>query len=311
MGDPAESDAGMLVNIHVLRERVESLNAFLQEQAAPSPAPRAEGGSKILHLLSEDSKCLPLTFFSDGLKLADHAFLTYGVRPAQDVIKNILDGQFPHALQSEYPQGVALKVVDRTSFSFHAWLRNSACDDPDLTDGGDALRPSAGRAVGKDRRSAGDRLLAKLPEQVVKRGQICNIRGAIAKQLNIDSSARVADAAAAAKGRNGDEVVLLDANRDVAATSAKLQVKLEGGHRVQLHMEPHATIKELWDALARWRVKNGLPPMSKDGKSYCLRTAFPPRSYTDLTATLEAAGLTPSATLFVSCDVTTGTGIHT
>merc|ERR1712151_1178507 len=82
--------------------------------------------------LSVEELRLPVTFFADGLKLADHAFIPYNLRPAQQALKDILDGNFPCALQKEYPDGAHLRAVNRTSCTFAAWLRNGAADDLEL-----------------------------------------------------------------------------------------------------------------------------------------------------------------------------------
>merc|ERR1712094_121725 len=103
-------------------------------------------------------------------------------------------------------------------------------------------------------------------------------------------------------GAGKTELALLDAGRDSLAPIARLQVKLEGGQRVCLSMEPHATLGNLSDALARWRADNCVPLGGANGKQPVLRTAFPPRAYTDLSQTLQDAGLSPTATLFVSVE---------
>jgi hypothetical protein len=299
-GDKVEAvdSSGMEVDINVIQTRIESLNANVDEGSRISVLGKVAG-------LSTGDTCLPVSFFSDGLKLADNAFVPYQLRPAQEIIKDILDCKLPRKLQEEYPKGVCLQVVNRTGSTFAAWLRDSASDDKDLVEGGDRLRPSAGRAVHKDSRSPGDRFLAKLPEHVVKEGQVVNIRGAVAKRLSgvggPGLSCRNGDVVTSA-GYKGNEVCVLDSNRELSAPSAKLQVKFEGGQRLLLQMEPHATIGLLWEVLERWRAEHGLVRMSAKGRTYSLRTAFPPKEYTELEMTLEDAGLMPTATLFVSCE---------
>jgi hypothetical protein len=299
-----DSATGMTVDIHVIQTRLDSLNAMLEQKPAAVGASNRGGHGNIASLAVEDV-VLPLTFFFDGLKLADHAFVPYDLRPAQDVIKDILEGCFPRALHTEYPDGVRLRSVDRTSVAFKDYLRDQASSDPMLADGADRLRPNAGHVVNKDSRSAGDRLLAKLPEHVIKGGRVCNVRSTIAKQLGAASSPGSKSGADASRvvgtgAQKSDEVVLLDADRDAAAPYAKLQVKLEGGQRVFLSMEPQATVGAICEALMQWQTAHGI--VGNLGRSCTLRSAFPPRIYSDHALTLEAAGLTPSATLFVTCE---------
>lgn len=299
--------ADVAVDIKVLESRVEGLNALLDEE------PRVVHdlvGPDIHARLSTASAsiALPLTFFREGVKLADQAFMPFESHAAQTLIKEILDGCFPRVLKDEHPGGIPLKVVDRTSNSFKEWLVRLACSDPELADGGERLRPmGAGRAVctPADVRNPGERFLAKLPERVIRNGKVCEIRGPIAEKLGLNCAASEPSSTIPV-GTNGTrvgEVSLLRAGRDSMAPTARLQVKLEGGQRVLLCMEPSASVRELWAALVRWRAEHGIARFGADGKRCTLRTAFPPRDYTDFAQSLEAAGLTPSATLFVSAEI--------
>ncbi|CAJ1352976.1 unnamed protein product [Effrenium voratum] len=92
------------------------------------------------------------------------------------------------------------------------------------------------------------------------------------------------------------EVSLLKPARALADPSARLQVRLDHGLRVVVCMELTQTLGELEEAVERWCKDQGLAGL--DGCH--LRTAFPPRTYPDSEQTIEAAGLAPSATLFVA-----------
>jgi hypothetical protein len=302
--DPSE---GMTVDIQVIMGRLQDLNEKRESNASGSGAAQP-GRCGNVACLSKEELWLPVTFFSDGVKLADHAFIPYNLRPAQQILKDILDGSFPRALQKDYPDGAFLRAVNRTSSTFTSWLRNGAADDLELADGGDRLRPSVGHAVHKDLRSAGDRFVAKLPERVIRGGQVCNVRAAVAKQIGVPPATSACGSSSDAPSRGkSDEVCLLEPKRDSSTPFARLQVKLEGGQRILFCMETHATVGSLWEALIKWQKTNGLPRSGADGRPCSLRSAFPPRTYTDRALTLEAAGLTPSATLFVSCDLNSNT----
>lgn len=310
----AAPGGAITVDIQVIRARVEGLNATL-ETDGHQVLRKQVGGINQASLATDAALPLPLTFFSDGVKLADRAFMPYESVPAQKVLKDVLDGYFPSALQEQHPGGVALKVIDRTGNGFRDWVRDLARNDPELADGGERLRPagSVGKAVKApaDERSAGERLLAKLPERVIRGGKVCEIRGPIAEQLGLGARGRcasepaaagTAEAVAAARPQGNGDVSLLEAGRDPEAPVARLQVKLETGHRVTLMMENHATIGALWEALDRWRSQHSLARAGADGRRCSLRTAFPPKAYVDRAQTLEAAGLTPSAAMFVSAE---------
>jgi len=261
----AASDAcgagGMAVDIRVIQARVEGLNAMIEQEGRPivsnalpiAAAVQARFGGE------ETSVPLPLSFFSDGIKLSDRAFLPYDQRPAQDLLRDILDGCFPRCLQEDYPNGATMQVVDRVGHQFANWLRDCARDDPELADGGERLRPGAGVAVHapSEAKSAAERLLAKMPERVLRNGHVCEVRGPLAAKLGV-ATAAASSSAPATGHKAGDEMLLLDAGRDEASPIARLQVKLEGGQRVTLCMEPTATIGALWAALERWRAEHGV-----------------------------------------------------
>lgn len=286
-GSPARlPQSGLTVDIQFMMSRVESLNAMVEQEGA-----RIVTGPHGARLVAQDALPLPVTFFHDGVKLADRPFQVYDLRPTQLLIRDILDGFFPYVLKEEFPDGVKLKVVDRTAFDFAVWLKDGSRGDPDLVDGGDRLALAGGRAF-RPTGAGGvaERFLSKLPEKVVRGGRICEVRGPLQQQLR--------------EGRKGScvepagEVSLLGAGRDVSDPVARLQVKLEGGRRLILSMEPWHTIEKLEDALEQWLVSSGLPPLIRGS----LRTAFPPRTYTNRGQTMTEAGLTPTATLFVGGD---------
>jgi len=295
---PLQPPSSLAVDVQTLADRVEGLNATV-ERAGPRVVSDRVGGA-VHRLKSDDDLPLPLTVFRDGVKLGAGAFQTYNSRPAQQVLRDILDGYFPYALKDEYPDGVALKVLDRTEHDFERWLRDYAPGDPDLAGGGDRLAPGGCRVIGAQFHSA------KPPEKVLRGGNICEVRdgigvaesppflgggASVGNAGNRHSSAPVCRMATAAQ-----EVSLLEPGRDPSAPMARLQVKLEGGGRLVLCMEATQTIGALEDALEAWQGGDG------PKKRRPLRTAFPPRTYTDRSQTLEEAGLMPSATLFASAE---------
>ncbi|CAE7590656.1 Ubxn11 [Symbiodinium sp. CCMP2456] len=279
---------GVTVDFQVIQSRIEKLNATLDDAFGKEIVSSGCRGH-----LRDTNQRLPLTFFSDGLKLANYAFVPFAMTSAQEIIRNLLDGYLPRVLREDYPEGVALQAVDRTKHSFRTWLTDAA-GDAELCDGGDRLQPAGVRTVNKDSRTASERFVAKLPERVMRNGQVCQVRAAVAQRLGI---ANPSDRSSSAPPSS--EVSLLQPDRPGSAPAARLQVKLEGGQKVLLKMEFGDTVGDLWRALSEWRSKNRV---ARARPGCVLRTAFPPKSYTDRTETLEAAGLTPSATLFVSCE---------
>lgn len=291
LGRPPAPD-GAALNIQAIESQVQSLNAMVEKESARIVR-SSIGGAVRARIVTDDTQPLPLVFFQDGVKLGAHAFLTYELAAAQQLIRDILDGYFPYALKEDHPDGVAMKVVDRTSFVFDAWLKCNARDDPDLTDNGSRLAPAGVRALRRPRE--GEELLGRLPEKVVKDGRICEVRG-VQEQQGIAMSG----GGASLGERSAEEVSLLLAGRDPAAQEARLQVKMEDGERVVFHMEPSHSIGDLEDAIAQWRCGRGLADTADAQQQRLrLRTAFPPKVHTDRSQTLLEAHLAPSAALFV------------
>jgi len=294
LGRPPAPD-GVQLDIKVIESRVQSLNAMVEKESAHIVSSRV-GGVMRARLVADDTPASPLTFFRDGVKLGSRAFMAFELAPAQQLIRDILDGYFPFALKDDHPDGVEMKVLDRTPYTFTDWLKTHAQSDPDLTDAGCRLAPVGVHSL--RRVSAAEGFLARLPEKVVRDGRICEVRGPIARQMAGNSSTR--DESAPVGERDaGEEVSLLLVGREASAQAARLQVKVEGGERVVFHMETSHCIGDLEDALAKWRASHSLPDAGTGGRRFELRTAFPRKAYSDRSQTLEEAGLVPSATLFV------------
>lgn len=296
----------LALDLKVVESQVKSLNAMVEKESARIVSNRV-GGAVHARLVADDVMPLPLTFFEDGIKLGSHDLVLYESASAQQLIRDIIDGYFPFALKDEHPDGVAMKVIDRRSQIFSAWLASQSHTDPDLTDAGNRLLPGGGRRLGAAR------LGTRLPEKVVRDGRICEVGGPQLRQLDTEAAEALrqhfAAVGSSSRGmsapvgdRGGEEICLLLADREDSAPAARLQVKLECGERVVLHMEPFQCIGELEDALAHWRAQRGLLDDGDHSRRFQLRTAFPRKVYSTRSQTLEEAGLTPSASLFVGVE---------
>lgn len=270
------SGQGLPINVAELEKSVRSLNG-LAEQGSRVVS-RKVGGAVHAHFVSEQAS-LPLVLFSDGLKLGELQFEPYGSPRSNGMLRDIVDGYFPYALKDAYPDGVALRIVDRTSQTFSHWCARSTVD-PDINASGSRCAPGSGSALSDP--------LSGAPSRVVKNGEVHHVHENRSRGLSQEP------------GPREDQISLLSANRDATAAIARLQVRSESGARLLLKMELRQTIGDLEDALDRWRSDKGLS--KPEGKKLVLRTAFPPSSYIDRGQSLEMAGLTPSATLFVAVE---------
>mmetsp|Transcript_87591 Transcript_87591/g.157867 ORF Transcript_87591/g.157867 Transcript_87591/m.157867 type:complete len:705 (-) Transcript_87591:104-2218(-) len=295
---PRPSDFSCTVDIQVVTAKVEGLNATVEKEGARIVRDRV-GGAVHARLVADDAPPLPLCFFKDGVKLGGRDFQMYSSRPAQLLLRDILDGFFPYALKNDFPDGVMLKVVDRTGYDFTTWLRDHPTGDKELTDGGDRLALVGVRASGGGANGSLCSAAERVPEKFVRNGLICEVRGPeeLLRGGNAGARGNSAPAGPCNRSSASGEVSLLHPDRDPTAPLARLQVKLDG-LRLVLCMEPTHTIGNLEDALEKWCSENSHAGL----KGSHLRTPFPPQTFTDRDQSLADAGLTPSATLFVAVE---------
>jgi hypothetical protein len=64
-----------------------------------------------------------LIVYSDGLKLHTHKFCKYDEKVCKSLVADIMDGYFPAALKHEFPDGVPLKVLDKSSEPYPVGFR--------------------------------------------------------------------------------------------------------------------------------------------------------------------------------------------
>eukprot|EP00928_Gymnodinium_smaydae_P018063 TRINITY_DN16878_c1_g2_i1.p1 TRINITY_DN16878_c1_g2~~TRINITY_DN16878_c1_g2_i1.p1 ORF type:complete len:724 (-),score=138.54 TRINITY_DN16878_c1_g2_i1:6-1919(-) len=253
-----------------LAASVEKLNGTVERAGARVVSQRGAGGGIRARFATDEPPPLPLTFFEDGFKLGARPLQAYNSQRAHQLVRDIIDGYFPYELKDEFPDGVTMKVVDRTAHRHEEWLQDLASTDAELSDDGArcvAVIPG-GRRLGS---GGGGPSSPSLPS-----------RGAEASDF-------------------AGEVSLLDPGRPTGAPAARLQVRLEDGRRVVLCMELAQTVGDLEAAVLRWHMgAEGVTQQPQQSQRALLRSAFPPRQYTDVSETLEKAGLTPTATLFAA-----------
>lgn len=292
-GLPSKQPVTQTLDIKVIEAKVQSLNEMVDSDA--HIVSQAVGGAVHARLSSNNyGMPLPLIFFADGLKLGEWAFQQFDSPSSQHLIRDILEGYFPYVLKDDFPNGVELKVVNRTAHKYSEWLSGHASSDKEVVDNGDRLAPVGGYALGQAR-DVREQMLAKLPEKVIRDGQVCDVREEVAKKLGMGSAVRNTSAPPASRDQH--LVSLLKESRERNAPVAKLQVKVEGSERIVFEMEHSQTIGDLEDAVVDWCNIHNMPiaPSSQ----ILLRTAFPPQGYPDRSRSLMDAGLTPTASLFV------------
>uniref|UniRef100_A0A8C0L754 UBX domain-containing protein 11 n=1 Tax=Canis lupus dingo TaxID=286419 RepID=A0A8C0L754_CANLU len=252
-------------------------------QVIPMP-----GGAR-LHVLEP----IPLKLYRNGLMMFDGPFRPFRDLSTQRCLRDILDGFFPSELQRLYPDGVPFKVSD---------LRNQVYPENGL----DPF-PGEGRVVGRQRmhkpldrmehsgsRMTAEKFLNRLPKFVIRQGEVVDIRGPIRDTLQncCPLPARIQEivvetpALAAERERNQESP------ESPARLLSMLRIKSENGEQAfLLMMRPEDTVGDVRTLLAQARAV--------DATTFEIFSTFPPTVYHDDTATLQAAGLVPSAALLL------------
>lgn len=309
------------VPLSELQSKVDELNEVAGDGCGQIVS--AGGGQ---HVLSTPDP-VNLVVYRDGLQIHTMPAKPYNDPAVTAVLRDILDGYFPYVLKRDFPDGVPLRVVDRTADTLDsspmrrqgagaaggaggagaagAGVRASnirTFDDID-TQGG------AGEPVGREQ------FLSRLPQAVIKNGKVIDIRADIGKMLGggavgaggggakaeVSLVPTPVDALLSTIQRNHVGPSLPPPSREgqvnVAQEVTTLQVKsFDGKQTYIVKLKYDDNIGELRKCINQHLKGSG--GGQKPGP-YEIRSAFPARAYTDEVETLRQAGLIPNATLFL------------
>jgi hypothetical protein len=240
-----------------------------------------------------------LWVFADGLRLHRCPPQPYSSAAARAVISDVLEGYYPAALRDEFPDGVAIQLVDRAAEPMAA------------------AAAAAAAARGPPGPLSRQQLLQRLPAAVIRNGRVVSVRAGVEEYLRGAAAGagqrEVLDGGGGGGGGGSDGAGAAEGGCEGgggegsgsegggAEGAARLQVKDEGGARTYvLAMRGSDTIGELRRRLDAHRAQAGGGGGGGGGApAYEIRSAFPARLYADDGATLRQAGLVPSATLFL------------
>ena len=169
-----------------LYARLEGLEAAAREEAAPG---EAAGG---VHGLADRRAVVPLTVFSDGFMLYRGPFRPFGSSYCATFVEQCMAGYLPHELQQSHPKGFRLELHERCAETFaEAHAAASA-----RASGGGAARAAgvgglgSGEALLAPQRA--EHLLSKLPESVLRDGNVVPVRAELAEILGVRDNRRQA-----------------------------------------------------------------------------------------------------------------------
>ncbi|KXJ06139.1 UBX domain-containing protein 11 isoform X2 [Exaiptasia diaphana] len=242
---------------------------------------------------------VPLTLFSNGIFMFGGPFRPYTDPTTQQCIQDIMDGYFPSELQSRFPDGVPFDVSDkreiayqdrRTEILFPGEGQSLLKDSPDDRETGKVTSEVPGP------KSSVENFLSRLPQSVVKAGKIIDVRSGIEQTIKGSdgqpSSVVVVNTPALNDIKTRAEENDKSKERPKTGTTkvTTLRIKSETGEKTYLvKMSFTDTIADLREHLNAVRPK-GAP-------DYNIKSSFPNKVYSDLSATLVECGLVPNATL--------------
>merc|ERR1719387_2176783 len=142
--------------------RVEALNKLAEQDAKIV----SQGG--VARFAAAET--LSIVFFADGLQVHDFPFWPYSHESAQKVLADLNEKYFPYCLKDKYPEGVMLKAVDRTTSHYDAQAAVAA-------------RLPAGLSA-QNVPSAQNQILGRLPENVIRDGQVISVRKEVESMVN-------------------------------------------------------------------------------------------------------------------------------
>ncbi|KAM9431855.1 UBX domain-containing protein 11 [Clarias gariepinus] len=275
------------VNFDLLLQRIRDLNVVAGEGGAHITF--VPGGAKLTREPAVD-----LQLYRNGLVLSHGPFRPYTQPRTQRFLQDLMDGFFPLELQDTFPQGVLFQVIDRRDEEFRAEFPGKG-----HTTGGqeqEVMRyrqeasetqrsVSPGRAA--ERKLSTQQFLNKLPECVVKAGNLIEIRSALRHHLqDADRVERcVIETPASQTLRERPEC-------EKASEISRLRVRSEDGDKTFLLI---MFFSETIGHLRRY-----LDSHRGSGPPYDIISALPHRRcHSDDKQTLLQCGLTPSAALLL------------
>lgn len=340
-----QASSSLPFDIAELQQCIDELNAVAGDgisQLRPINTAAVASGSnhstKTIGLYTPEP--VQLVIYSNGMQLHTAPARPYTDATTEATLIDIFDGYFPSVLRHEFPEGIPLKLVDRSSVSIatasaSATAGQGASATHHKIRGFEQLQQQCGSNPAGVLGPA--EFLQRLPNAVVKNQQVVPVRSAVQDYLqgsnndsrSSSSAGRVYIRAHSGRRRSKDDsstgsiAQQLPGEQQQQQQLATVQVKsADGKQTFVLKLAYQTTIGMLRALIDRHQASTGMKCTVCEQKAtaatvgtsdarlaagaaahsiYCyeLRSAFPARAYDDDEVTLEAAGLTPSATLFM------------
>mmetsp|Transcript_2322 Transcript_2322/g.3695 ORF Transcript_2322/g.3695 Transcript_2322/m.3695 type:complete len:441 (-) Transcript_2322:121-1443(-) len=246
------------IDVLVLERRIEELNILAERDASKMVS---EGG---IHRFKAPER-ITITFFKNGLVLEGFPFKPYSSNQAQSILSDILDGYFPYDLKRKFPNGVPLKLVDRTSEMFSA-----------------AKNVVNTQNEGSLGLLSKDQFLSQLPQNVIKGGNVIPVREEVGRAFREEKSGTIE------VFTHVDEFLLKSKEPKDKITTLRIRTE-DGKRNLIIKMWYGDKLQDLRTYIETNREKSG---------NYEIRSTFPAKvfEYKD-NRTLEELEMTPNFAL--------------
>lgn len=189
---PGPSRPPLPVSLSALQGKVDELN----DLAGDGCGQIVKDGAGQHVLATRDP--VNLVIYRDGLQIHVLPAKPFNDPASANVIRDIMDGYFPYVLKRDFPDGVPLRVVDRTHDSIDSSPSRRPGPSGGAAGAGGGAAPRAGAggnvrtwddidvaggAAGGPTPESRDKFLSRLPQAVIKNGKVIEIRSDISKMM--------------------------------------------------------------------------------------------------------------------------------
>jgi hypothetical protein len=166
-----------------------------QLTTSPTNSSSSSSRGRALHLMTPDP--VKLMIFKDGLVLHQCPPLLYSNAAADGILSDIFDGYFPSALRCEFPDGIPIKLVDRSSQTLANATAAAAAAGQKGSNiiGWQDLEQQQIHGTPRLAALSGQTFLDRLPKTVIRNQQVVSVRPVVQEYINGSSGSSSSAAA--------------------------------------------------------------------------------------------------------------------
>ncbi|CAF0951823.1 unnamed protein product [Didymodactylos carnosus] len=278
------------IDYNAIIESIRELNVLAGESET-----RFNNNNKDTHNIKTLKRVDPvdLTLYANGIFLFNGPFRSFNDLLTKQFIKDLTDGYFPSELQTRYPDGVPFRVNDRREIYYKDKQQRAFQGEGHVLDDGrivpsiekppEMILPNGAKVETQDNRPkvSVERFLNRLPQSVIKNGNVIDIRNDIKEQIygNQQNQVDTSDRCESAKSEFDGTTTPITTLRIRSA---------DGQQSYVIKMKITSTIED---------VKNIITKKKKLSYDFDLFQMGTKTFYLNCDKTLEQCGLVPNASL--------------